>query len=344
MNFSDQIIRWYAKNKRKLPWRNTSDPYKIWISEIILQQTRVDQGLPYYRRFITELPNIVSLSRASERTVLRLWQGLGYYSRARNLHSCAKYLVKHNSSRFPKTYEEIIKLKGIGPYTAAAISSFSFGLPHPVIDGNVYRVLSRFFAEPADPKTSKGKKRFEHLANRVFNPKKAAIHNQAIMEFGALQCVPQRPDCPTCVLKKECRAFKQNKVESFPNSSSKVKLKTRYFNYFIIQNHKGILIERRTEKDIWKGLYQLPLIESKVEWRDLKEIGLSTDSYHKEQLLKPHLLSHQRIICSFWTIKGDFTPFYKQKSMYVPVNKIFTYPFPKPISDYIFKNLDKKTG
>lgn len=233
MDFSTQIIEWYRTNKRDLPWRKTKNPYQIWLSEIILQQTRVEQGLSYYLKFIEKYPSIKDLANAPQDEVLKLWQGLGYYSRARNLHYTSKVITDKYKGEFPATYKEILDLKGIGEYTAAAISSFSFNLPYPVIDGNVYRVLSRVFDIDTPIDSTLGKKEFKELAYELINKNNPSEYNQAIMEFGALYCKPQSPDCENCIFTSTCLAFKTKKINELPVKSKKLKQKNRYFNYLV---------------------------------------------------------------------------------------------------------------
>ena len=255
MTFSDSLLEWYEFNKRDLPWRETFDVYKIWISEIILQQTKVIQGIPYYLKFINHFPTIHKLSLAKEDEVLKVWEGLGYYSRARNMHYTAKYLVDNFDGNFPRDYKELLALKGIGPYTAAAISSIAFKLPYAVVDGNVIRVLSRFHGISIPYDTHKGKRIFQQLAQELLNLEKPDVYNQAIMDFGATQCKPKLADCNFCALNDSCFAFKNNIVDSLPVRSKKKKIKNRYIHFLIIQNENDVYIKKR-EKGIWKGLYE----------------------------------------------------------------------------------------
>ena len=260
-SFSDRLIRWYEANKRDLPWRNTTDPYIIWISEIILQQTRVDQGISYFNKFIKRFPDISSLANAKETEVLSTWQGLGYYSRARNLHRAA-IDIRERGGIFPNNYEDILNLKGVGPYTAAAISSFAFDLPHAVIDGNVNRLITRLFAIEAPVNSTEVKKEIYRLTNKLFNPKSAATNNQAIMEFGALHCTISSPACVDCPFNQECQAYLMGKTGEIPVKGKKITKKERFFNYMVIRNVDSIILNKRTEKDIWKNLYDFPLVDS----------------------------------------------------------------------------------
>jgi A/G-specific adenine glycosylase len=257
--FANTLINWYETNKRDLPWRNTTDPYKIWISEIILQQTRVNQGLPYYRKFISNFPKVEDLANASEEKVLKLWQGLGYYSRARNMHQSAKYILNELNGVFPTSYIEIKKLKGVGEYTAAAISSFCFKEKKAVLDGNVYRLLSRFFGIETPIDSNKAKKEFTDLLKHLISSEKPDVFNQSIMEFGALQCTPKKPNCSICTWKNKCVAFATDKTHILPIKSKKIKKRIRYFNYIVYKQQQNYFIQKRTSKDIWKNMYEFPL-------------------------------------------------------------------------------------
>ncbi len=264
--FTKHLMEWTAANPRPLPWKATQNAYHIWLSEIILQQTRVEQGTPYYHKFINAYPSITDLANAPADEVMRLWEGLGYYSRARNLHAAAKYVADELNGIFPSTHEEIKKLKGVGPYTAAAIASFAYNLPYSVVDGNVYRVLSRFFGIETPIDTTIGKKEFAQLAQEALHKKDPATYNQAIMNFGALQCKPANPLCEVCPLQKKCVAFKTDKIGLLPIKSKKIKRTERFFNYLLIQPLKKenqVFISKRLAKDIWQNLYEFPLIETK---------------------------------------------------------------------------------
>ena len=260
MNFSKELVNWYNLNKRELPWRLTRDPYKIWLSEIILQQTRVDQGLPYYYNFIREFPSIFDLAKAKEDKVLKVWQGLGYYSRAKNLHFTAKYICSNFNGVFPKDYEEILSLKGVGAYTAAAISSFAFNKNFAVLDGNVIRVLSRYYGVDSFYDTKNGKKEFQNLANLKLPKNQSYTYNQAIMEFGALVCTPKRPICEKCIFRETCYALNNSLVNELPKKLKKIIVKDRYI-YFLIINHVNSLFFVKKKSGIWSGLYEFPSIE-----------------------------------------------------------------------------------
>ena len=309
--FDQELITWYMQNKRDLPWRETDDPYKIWISEVILQQTRVVQGLDYYLRFVERFPTLPDLACADEDEVLRLWQGLGYYSRARNMHAAAKEVAERFNGLFPSTYDEVRSLKGIGDYTAAAIASFSRNEPYAVVDGNVYRVLARLFGINTPIDSTKGKNYFAQLARQLLPEGNAGIYNQALMEFGALQCVPGRPDCDGCVLNTRCEALAQNRVHELPVKETKTKRRDRFFSYLHIRFDSTLYLQQRVGKDIWKGLFQFPLIESDrpLELDDLSHsplFRLATKSGYKingfSKVFK-HVLSHQTLYARFVDIE-----------------------------------------
>lgn len=295
--FSHQIIRWYQQNPRDLPWRNSSDPYKIWLSEIILQQTRVAQGLPYYEAFTKAYPTLKDLALAPEEEVLRLWQGLGYYSRARNLHFCAKYVWHELGGKFPNTYSELIKLKGIGSYTASAISSFAFGEAKAVVDGNVFRVLARYFGISTDIASSSAKKEFETLANQLIPQDIPGEFNQAMMDFGSRLCTPRNPECNSCPVKNGCFAYANNLIDSLPVKINKVKIKERNLNYLVIRCEKDWVWNKRGSGDIWEGLHDFPQ-EENVSSELLGEVS-------KKPIPKKyrHLLSHQKLEVNFSEIE-----------------------------------------
>lgn len=345
--FSEIIVAWYKENKRDLPWRETTDPYLIWISEIILQQTRVAQGYEYYLRFIQRFPNIQSLANADEGEVMKLWQGLGYYSRARNLHAAAKSM----NGIFPDTYEEVLALKGVGRYTAAAVCSIAYGMPYAVVDGNVYRVLSRYLGIDAFIDSTEGKKLFAALADEMLDKKHPAIYNQAIMDFGALQCTPQAPNCMLCPLMESCVAFRKRMVQQLPMKQYKVKTTNRYFNYIYVRMGHYTFIRKRTSNDIWKNLYELPLIETTIslpqkEFLALPELhslfapvqGLAVRSLCRDV---KHILSHRVIYANFYevtlpegvTVLGDF-----QK---IKESELKQYPVSKLLHNFIVKHVDR---
>jgi len=307
------LIDWYRVNKRDLPWRNTKDPYKIWVSEIILQQTRVAQGMDYYYRFTERFPDVKALAEAEADEVLKYWQGLGYYSRARNMHATAKMIMDKFGGRFPETYKEILSLKGVGEYTAAAIASFVWNHPHPVVDGNVYRVLARLYGVDTPIDTGKGKKEFAALADMVMDPEKAGTHNQAIMEFGALHCTPRNPRCAECPFAERCVAWNDRLVADLPVKQNKGLTRDRFFHYFHITQEDSTWLNRRGEKDIWEGLYEFPLIETpeKMDFATLQAtdefrrlFGEGSDlELHIVGGPVKHVLSHQVIYAVFYRVK-----------------------------------------
>ena len=320
MNFQNKttdisylLTEWYKQNKRDLPWRDISDPYKIWISEIILQQTRVNQGMNYYLRFIERFQTVEELAKADEDEVLKYWQGLGYYTRARNLHKAAKQVVSDFNGIFPTQHADILKLAGIGDYTAAAISSFAFNQPYAVVDGNVFRVLARVFGIETAIDSNSGKKEFTQLAQNLLSKTDPALHNQAIMEFGALQCVPASPDCNNCPLISHCRAFELNIVSKLPVKSQKTKVSNRYFNYLFIEFQGYTFIQKRTAKDVWQNLYEFPLIEtdqllSSSELIENDYFKSLFDDVTETSILKTsnpmkHVLSHRVIYAQFISIR-----------------------------------------
>lgn len=309
-----ELLNWYSVNKRKLPWRDTQNPYPIWLSEVILQQTRVDQGMSYYLRFMENFPDIHQLANASEEQVLKLWQGLGYYSRARNMHATAKYISQNLNGIFPGSSVELAKLKGIGPYTAAAIASFAFHEAVPVLDGNVFRVLSRLWDEDSAIDSTQGKKRFQLLAFESLNLSYPHLHNQAIMELGALVCKPKNPDCPNCPIQTWCMAFKADTVSMRPVKAGKTKVKNRYMHYFFLENGKSFLVAKRKAGDIWQGLFDLPEISFDVQPSDsqlsqafqnlnseLKQVPLFSHFVYESM----HLLSHRRLFARFYHVRFD---------------------------------------
>lgn len=339
----DQIYYWYSKNKRELPWRTTNDPYKIWISEIILQQTRVAQGTDYYLRFIEHFPNVKKLAEAHEDEVLKLWQGLGYYSRARNLHAAAKYICKELNGKFPETYDGIIKLKGAGPYTAAAIASIAFELPFPAIDGNIYRVLSRYFGISTPVDSEKGKKQIEKIAKEIMPQKNAGFHNQALMEFGALQCIPKSPDCNNCPLQISCYAAIHKKTAVLPVKGKRIKQTERFFYYYYIIYNGFTFLEKRTKNDIWKNLYQLPLFESDRNLSETEILANINELFSNEcniivksvSTTKKHVLSHQVIYARCIQIKIDNPQCIRGHFVQVNQKDISTFAVPRLVEQFI---------
>ena len=308
----DTLINWFDANHRDLPWRHDPTPYQIWLSEVILQQTRVNQGRDYYLRFIEHWPEVNDLAKASEEEVLKMWQGLGYYSRARNLHHCAQQVVTEHGGQFPADYEKLKRLKGIGDYTAAAIASIAFNLPYAVVDGNVYRVLSRLFDIETPININEGQSLFAQLANDLLNRKQPGLHNQALMEFGALHCTPKNPNCLLCPLQAQCLAFAHQTVMQRPVKLQKVKVTTRYFNYLVIRINDSIYLHKRSGNDIWKNLYDFPCIESE-QLMSVEEI-IATEKFNqlfdglpftieKTSPIFTHKLTHRTILAQFIEIK-----------------------------------------
>lgn len=344
--FHDRLLEWYNPSDRPMPWKNEKDPYLVWLSEIILQQTRVQQGTSYYNKFKKKFPTITSLASAQEKTVLKLWEGLGYYSRARNLHETAKHISKNLNGVFPDKYDDIIMLKGVGPYTAAAVSSFAFGLPYAVVDGNVYRILSRVFGVSTPIDTTQGKKEFATLAQSLIKKETPGIYNQAIMDFGSQVCTPQTPNCESCPFEEDCYAYAKNEINILPVKVKKLVRRDRYFNFIVFNIIGGqTFIEKRIEKDIWQGLFQFPLIETKRELtkeslrkKIASKFSLSPSLSQSVELEKQtkQTLSHQKIISKFWKIEVKeedlkvFKPMLK-----IDIKKIDLYPLPKSIDWYL---------
>jgi A/G-specific adenine glycosylase len=331
------ISNWYRQNHRDLPWRNTRDPYLIWLSEVILQQTRVDQGLSYYLKFAEHFPEVLDLAEADEQDVLKLWQGLGYYSRARNLHAGAKQIRDQFGGQFPEDFNSIRSLKGIGDYTAAAISSFAFDLPHAVVDGNVYRVLSRYFDINTPIDSGTGKKMFNDLAQSLIEPEEAATHNQAIMELGALVCTPRSPQCHACPLNNSCLALQNGTIEQRPVKTKRGKVKDRYFTYLIFLDNDRTFLQKRVAKDVWQHLFQFPLIESQEPLDPAKIITRAgaVPDYLSEEIT--HVLSHQKIHARFAIIKQAAKNIGTDWIM-VNVSDIANYPLPRLIDRYLESN------
>lgn len=351
MNFADKLITWYSTNQRDLPWRATSEPYEIWISEVILQQTRIDQGHDYYLRFISRFPDVHSLAAAEEDDVLKMWQGLGYYSRARNLHTTAKAIVENHNGKFPETYDGLITLKGIGAYTAAAIASIAFGQATPVIDGNVLRVISRWFAieEPVDK--AAGKKMISESLSEIFDFEQPGLFNQAIMDFGALVCRPKNPECRICIFRENCGAYHQNLVNQLPNKSKTTSQTTRYFHYLVIIFDKDgdlfTVLKKRANKDIWAGLYDFPMIEtthpcnpdeliSSVQWKEIfgKE---ETELMNISEVYK-HQLTHQQLFATFFLIRTGSRIIRDDNEKIIKMADLHNFPMPRLVERYITEN------
>jgi A/G-specific adenine glycosylase len=318
--FTHALVPWYRDHQRPLPWRRTNDPYAVWLSEVILQQTRVDQGTAYWQRFMERFPRVEELAAASEDEVLRLWQGLGYYSRARNLLTAARQVVERHGGLFPRTYAELIQLRGVGDYTAAAIASICFHQPEAVVDGNVHRVLARVFGIATPIDSTAGRKEFRALAGRLIDPSAPGDHNQAVMELGATVCKPLRPRCNVCPLAGRCRASAEDRIDALPVKAGRVKVRERHFNYLHVEVGNGLYMQQRGAGDIWQGLWELPLLET--------EAALGPRSFHKLVAQLPvgpeggqwtlleqlgpvkHVLSHQHLIARFWRLQAprDLSP------------------------------------
>lgn len=342
MDFSNSLLYWYLQNKRDLPWRNTTNPYPIWLSEIMLQQTRVAQGLPYFLSFMEAFPTIFDLAKADEEQVLKLWQGLGYYSRARNMHKTAQIIAFELGGNFPDNYNDLLKLKGIGEYTAAAIASFAFNEVVPVVDGNVFRVLSRYFDIETDISSSTAKKEFTAIAKELIPNDSPSIFNQAIMEFGAIQCIPKNPNCEICIFNTSCLALQKKKVTSLPVKLKKTKVTNKYFNYLvIIDNQDTTIIKKRTEKGIWHNLYEFPIIETEneIDYTSLSDLILekfsdlniiSITPFNTEPII--HKLSHQKLHINFYKVEIS-----NKIDNSISLNSLRKYPFPIVIYNFIEK-------
>jgi A/G-specific adenine glycosylase len=348
--FTKQLLKWAHTVNRPMPWKGEKDAYLIWLSEIIMQQTRVEQGLPYYLKFKQKYPTVILLANAKEDEVMKLWQGLGYYSRARNLHTAAKTVKEKFKGKFPENYDEILSLKGVGDYTAAAIASFAYEMPYAVVDGNVYRVLSRYFGIKTPVDSSRAKKEFTVLANELLKfAEKPSIFNQAIMDFGALKCKPALPDCTKCPLKKNCFAFLNGKVNVFPVKEKKPKMKERFFHYIVIRDENQLLLQKRTATDIWKNMYEFPMIEAE------KMISVSDLKKHKtwkklfvnnkmkitaEVIQTTQKLTHQKINAVFYQVKtSSISVILSRNNHLIPADekKLNNFAFPK-IIDWYFQN------
>ena len=348
--FPTLLLKWNKdQNDRQMPWKGEKDPYKIWLSEIILQQTRVEQGWNYYNKFIKNFPDVQQLAKAKDEKIFKLWEGLGYYTRCRNLITSARFIANERKGKFPDSYEEIKALKGVGPYTAAAISSFAFNLPHAVVDGNVFRVLARVFGIGKPTDTTEGKKHFTQLAEELLDKKQPGIYNQAIMDFGALVCKPVAPLCSVCCFQKICMAFQDDRISELPVKAKKIKIRQRWFYYLVLEYKNEIVIRQRTEKDIWQDLYEFPLIESPVELE--KKILLQLIEKRKLLNLKDaellfispvfkQQLSHQLVAGQFirFNAKRKFSG--AESWQWIAKDKIGKYAFPQFINQY----LKEKTG
>lgn len=343
--FTSKLIKWHlTENKRTMPWKDEKEPYKIWISEIILQQTRVGQGLAYYNKFIKTFPTIESLAVAPDESVYKVWEGLGYYTRCKNIIVTARHIFNNLNGKFPSQYDDILSLKGIGPYTAAAISSFAYGLPHAVVDGNVFRVLSRYFGEAVAIDSAKGKEYFTKVANEVLYKNNPAAHNQAIMDFGATVCKPQVAECSHCIFQEKCIAYKEGLVNKLPVKEKQLVKKKRWFTYLIFNSEDSILINKRTGKDIWQNLYEFYLVETdklwnceKTEVADLlqNQLGIQDFTIDEVSGVFSQQLTHQHLQGRFISISVNKVP--AALSFYKAVKKddVLLLPFPKFITQYL---------
>ena len=327
MNFSKTILNWYAINGRELPWRQTTNPYAIWLSEVIMQQTRIAQGTAYWERFMKRWPNVHELAKATEDEVLREWQGLGYYSRARNLHKAAQQIV--GLGRFPQTYKELKQLKGIGEYTAAAISSISFAEPVAVVDGNVYRVLARYFGIDTPIDSTEGKKIFKAMAQEYLPKEAPAAYNQGMMDFGSIQCTPTSPNCEVCPLIDTCFAANNNKVADLPVKAKKTKQRERHLSFIYIRCNGETAIRRRGAGDIWQGLWELPT-------KELLGNAIENATLIKKNI--KHILTHQIIFADFYLLETDTPPTLSADYIWIKESEIERYALPRLI-DLLVKSL-----
>ena len=342
--FSYFLLRWNKKsNRRQMPWKGEKDPYKIWLSEIILQQTRVEQGLAYYQKFVERYPTIQKLAAGSDKEIYKLWEGLGYYNRCKNLITTARHISENLNGVFPKEYAEIISLRGIGEYTASAIASFAYTLPFAVVDGNVFRVLSRVFGIKKAIDSSEGKKYFKEFASALLNKKRSAEYNQAIMDFGAVVCKPVNPVCTSCVFKKHCYAFQFGLIKKLPFKEKKIKIKTRWFYYLVLEYRNKVYIKQRTGDDIWKNLFEFVLIEmdNRTDVKLILSLALKNKFISKRSFAVESIspeqsqqLSHQKIIGRFIRIKLKKAYSFSGLQA-VPKSRIAIYPFPKYINSFL---------
>ena len=346
--FRKKLLHWHhTENKRQLPWKQEKDVYRIWLSEIILQQTRAGQGLKYYERFIQTYPTIQSLANAPIEDVYKLWEGLGYYNRCRNLHATAQKIAVELNGNFPNTYDAILELKGVGPYTAAAISSFGFGLPYAVVDGNVFRVLSRVFGIETATDGTIGKKQFQELAQQCLDTNDPAAYNQAIMDFGATVCKPDLPECGSCIMKKQCVAFQTERVNELPVKEKQTKIRSRWFRFYILEHDGLFAVQKRTGKDVWSNLYEFPNTEfaSEKEWK--KTAGTVFETWLKEKkitqkatqisITKPikQQLSHQTIYATAALLQLKGKAVIKNDWEWKTARQLQQLPFPKLLNDFL---------
>jgi A/G-specific adenine glycosylase len=352
MDFTRKLIEWYQLNKRQLPWRQSSDPYRIWVSEVILQQTRVDQGLSYYNNFLKKFPDIQALADAGEDEVLKSWQGLGYYSRARNMHAAAQQLVKDHAGRFPENYNDILSLKGIGEYSASAIASIAFNQKYPVIDGNVLRFVSRYFGIDIPVQSGKGRKIVSAKLDELISSREPGTFNEAMMEFGAMVCKPQAPLCSECIFMENCIAFRDGKVKDLPVKLYRAPVEKRFFNYLVILQKENkssfIFINKRRNKDIWKNLYDFPLLETneEIDLKELQKTPVWSQIFKgaKPQLLFQshpylHKLSHRELHINFFVFKMN--NFNSDNYSRIRLDELSSYPIPRLIELFLEEYYEK---
>ncbi len=343
-HFRKKLLEWYNPTSRNLPWKKDATAYKIWLSEVILQQTRVEQGTPYYLAFVKKYPTVKTLAKAPLDEVLKLWEGLGYYSRARNLHKAAQQVTEVYNGKFPDTYEEILALKGIGSYTAAAIASFAYNLPHAVLDGNVFRVLSRVFGISTPIDTTEGKRQFEKLAASLLDKKDAATHNQAIMDLGAIICKPKNPLCEKCPFSSDCKALEHQEIQQLPVKSKKLIKSNRNLHYFVVYDDKSIYIQQRTSDDIWKGLYEFPMLETTSDQDLKKELKILFNGQPPKLPVTPFIykqtLTHQYISGFFYEIQMQPLPNILQSLLKIRKSTINRYAYPKIVRSYLQDRLN----
>lgn len=341
--FRETLYSWHAGIHRPMPWVGEKDPYRIWVSEVILQQTRVDQGLSYYHRFLDAFPDLEHLAAASEEHLFKVWEGLGYYSRARNMQFTARQLVAQQGGKFPTTYEGLLELKGIGPYTAAAIASFAFALPQVVVDGNVLRIISRIWGISDSMDAAPGKRRVHEVATGILDMRQPGRFNQALMDFGAVQCVPQRPDCSVCPFSDQCAAFSSNMVAALPSKKGKTARRNRYFHYLLPIHEGNTWVRQRPVGDIWAGLYEFPMLETAgmeldtLQWNTLDWMDADSGCQpHSPSPVFRQTLSHQQVFARFWKMELSMIPTSATEEWErIPLSELTTRPFPRLIRWYI---------
>jgi len=350
MKITSKLINWYSKNKRKLPWRSSPEPYRVWLSEVILQQTRIDQGTPYYQRFIKSFPDIQSLAEADEAEVLKLWQGLGYYSRARNLHAAAKQVVDEFNGIFPENYQDLLRLKGVGSYSAAAIASICYSEAVPVLDGNVFRFLGRHFAIDLPIDNAEGKRHYFQLAASLMDHNIPGDYNQAMMEFGALVCTPKNPQCTDCPFESTCEARAENTVLNYPVKSRPVKVQTWHIHYFVMMNGQGVYLRQRPSKGIWANMYDFPSIDQQAPIdvsavkRKSTEFGVLPHSWPAHPINMKHQLTHRQLNLHFWLCKANGAKKSDELILVRSEKDLKTMALPKPVERFIEQHIFQTKG